>query len=366
MLGLASFLLGALVVLVLVDRVVAAQATARMDRMGTALAEMTASLGLPAVLQQDRIALGNLASRVTDFDEVIGCSLYTVDGRTLAFDGMEANDPDSKHYTAPIAVEETLAGYARVVLDRRQFRAAPGDLFLSTWPLVPGAMAVAAALLLFRLRRRSQAPAQSGVTEVGADMKFVLVANLFNQGSLRPLRAKTVLTHAMEQAVATALAHGGRAQPLPGARMLIAFDDDSATDRPFDVVCAALDFGEALAPSLPEADGPPAPSFRFGLHLCEASADEASVLESAPGVGRGTAVRPGAGRTARDQPGCLRADRTRGPSRPGHAFGALPGGPDGNDPRALQDRERRRGGRCTGQSTKPPYTVGPESRKCPI
>ena len=318
------------------------------------------------MLQQDRIALGNLASRVTDFDEVIGCSLYTVDGRTLAFDGMEANDPDSKHYTAPIAIEETLAGYARVVLDRRQFRAAPGDLFLSAWPLVPGAMAVAAALLLFRLRRRSQAPAQSGVTEVGADMKFVLVANLFNQGSLRPLRAKTVLTHAMEQAVATALAHGGRAQPLPGARMLIAFNDDSATDRPFDVVCAALDFGAALAPSLPEADGPPAPSFRFGLHLCEASADEASVLESAQVSDAVllSALAPD-GRLA-ISPGCLRACRTRGPSRPEHAFGALPGGPDGNDPRALQDREGCRGGRCTGQSTKPPYTVGPESRKCPI
>ena len=279
--GLASFLIGALIVLAFVDRVVAAQATARMDRMGTALAEMTASIGLPAVLQQDRIALGNLASRVTDFDEVIGCSLYTVDGRTLAFDGVEANDPDSKHYTAPIAVEDTLAGYARVVLDRRRFRAAPGDLFLAAWPLVPGAMAAAVALLLFRMRRRKQAPALAGMTEVGADMKFVLVANLFNQGSLRPLRAKTVLAHAMEHAVATAHAHGGRAQPLPGARMLIAFDDDSATDRPFDVVCAALDFGAALAPSLPEADGPPAPSFRFGLHLCEASADEASVLESA-------------------------------------------------------------------------------------
>ena len=281
--SLAGILAGAALALALVDALLADRARERMDRLGGTLAETTARLGLPAVLQQDRIALGNLASHIVAFDEVVGCSLYTVDGRTLAFAGEDSNDPNTGHYTAPITAEDTLAGYARVILDRRRFRVGRGDLAAAAWPIAPAAFAVAA--LLVSLRRHPGRGRPTTGTRTAPDpiqAKFVLVANLFNQGRLRPMRQKTVLTHALEHATDIAQSHGGRAWALPGARVLIAFDDRPDGARAFEVVRAALELGTALeATPPPDQDGPPAPSFRFGLHLCDAWADEAGVEESA-------------------------------------------------------------------------------------
>ena len=279
--SLAGVLAGAALALALVDALLADRARERMDRLGSTLAETTARLGLPAVLQQDRIALGNLASRIIAFDEVVGCSLYTVDGRTLAFAGEDSNDPNTGHYTAPITAEDTLAGYARVVLDRRRFRVGRGELVAAAWPIAPAGLAVAALIALLR-RRPGRASPTAGTAPDPLPAKFVLVANLFNQGRLRPMRQKTVLTHALEHATDIAQSHGGRAWALPGARVLIAFDDRPDGARAFEVVCAALELGTALeAAPPPDQDGPPTPSFRFGLHLCDAWADEAGVEESA-------------------------------------------------------------------------------------
>ena len=279
--SLAGILAGAALALALVDALLADRARERMDRLGGTLAETTARLGLPAVLQQDRIALGNLASRIIAFDEVVGCSLYTVDGRTLAFAGEDSNDPNTGHYTAPITAEDTLAGYARVVLDRRRFRVGRGELVAAAWPIAPAGLAVAALIALLLRRPRRTSPT-AGTAPDPLPAKFVLVANLFNQGRLRPMRQKTVLTHALEHARDIAQSHGGRAWALPGARVLIAFDDRPDGARAFEVVRAALELGTALeAAPPPDQDGPPTPSFRFGLHLCDAWADEAGVEESA-------------------------------------------------------------------------------------
>ena len=250
-----------------------------MDHFGGTLAETTAQLGLPSVLQQDRIALGNLVNRVVAFDEVIGCSVYTVDGRTLAFAGAAASAPGTRHYTAPIAVEDTLAGYARVVLARERFVAGPADLVVAAWPVVPAGFIVAGAIVL--LRRRALREKPPGTAAEAAKARFVLVANLFNHGSLRDLRKKTVLAQALEHALEVADAHGGRARPLPGARVLIGFEDRPDADRAFEVIAAAVAFGQTLEtpPSGASAAAPP-PSFRFGLHLGE-DAEGAGAAESA-------------------------------------------------------------------------------------
>lgn len=250
-----------------------------MDQFGSTLAETTAHLGLPSVLQQDRIALGNLVNRVVAFDEVIGCSVYTVDGRTLAFAGRAANAPGTRHYTAPIAVEDTLAGYARVVLDRDRFLPGPADLLVAAWPVLPAAFLFGAAFVLLRRRPAPEEPAP-GTAPDAAKARFVLVANLFNHGSLRDMRKKTVLAHALEHALAVAGAHRGRARPLPGARILIGFEDRPDADRAFEVIAAAVAFGQTLETPPSGGYAAPPPSFRFGLHLGE-DAEGAGAAESA-------------------------------------------------------------------------------------
>ena len=275
--SLGSFLVAALIVVGSVGRAVVDRAGARMDQFGGTLAETTAQLALPSVLQQDRIALGNLVNRIVAFDEVIGCSVYTVDGRTLAFAGEEANLPGFRHYTAPIAVEDTLAGYARVVLVRDRFMPGTADLVVAAWPVVPAAFVVAGAMVLLRRRamRGEPPPARDA-----AQARFVLVANLFNHGSLREMRKKTVLAQALEHALGVADAHGGRARTLPGARILIGFEDRPDADRAFEVIAAAVAFGQSLDTPSSGGYAAPPPSFRFGLHLGE-DAEGAGAAESA-------------------------------------------------------------------------------------
>ena len=274
-----SFLVAALIAVGLTSRAVVDHAGARMDRFGGTLAETTAQLGLPSVLQQDRIALGNLVNRVVAFDEVIGCSIYTVDGRTLAFAGREGNTPGIRHYTAPVAVEDTLAGYARVVLDRDRFMPGPADLAVAAWPVMPAALIVAGVVVLLRRRAAREKP-PPGTAAGTAQARFVLVANLFNHGSLREMRKKTVLAQALEQALRVADALGGRARTLPGARILIGFEDRPDADRAFEVIAAAVAFGQSLETPSSGGYAAPPPSFRFGLHLGE-DAEGAGAAESA-------------------------------------------------------------------------------------
>ena len=277
--SLVSCLVAALIVVAAVGRALADRAGARMDQFGATLAATTAQLGLPSVLQQDRIALGNLVNRVLAFEEVVGCSVYTVDGRTLAFAGSESNMPGTRHYTAPMAVDDTLAGYARVVLDRDRFVTGPAELLGASWPVLPAAFLLAGAVVLLRHRATRGEPAPGEAPEA-AQARFVLVANLFNHGSLRDMRKKTVLAQALDHALRIADAHGGRARPLPGARVLIGFEDRPEADRAFEVIAAAVAFGQTLQTPPSGGYAAPPPSFRFGLHLGE-DAEGAGAAESA-------------------------------------------------------------------------------------
>ncbi|MDE0349126.1 MAG: hypothetical protein OXM56_05410, partial [Gammaproteobacteria bacterium] len=210
---------------------------------------------------------------------VVGCSVYTVDGRTLAFAGSESNMPGTRHYTAPMAVDDTLAGYARVVLDRDRFVTGPAELLGASWPVLPAAFLLAGAVVLLRHRATRGEPAPGEAPEA-AQARFVLVANLFNHGSLRDMRKKTVLAQALDHALRIADAHGGRARPLPGARVLIGFEDRPEADRAFEVIAAAVAFGQTLQTPPSGGYAAPPPSFRFGLHLGE-DAEGAGAAESA-------------------------------------------------------------------------------------
>ena len=119
-----------------------------MDHFGTTMASMAAELGLPHVVQQKQLELENLAKRVVEFDGVQSCSFYTVDGRTLAFAGSDTATPQAKHYPASVTIGDSLAGFARVVLDADRFQPDALALLASTWPIWFGALA---ALLAFAL-----------------------------------------------------------------------------------------------------------------------------------------------------------------------------------------------------------------------
>ncbi len=134
-----------------------------MDRFGATTASMTAQLGLPHVVQQKRLELESLAKRIIELDGVRSCSFYTVDGRTLAFAGSATSQPNAAHYPASVTVDDSLAGFARVVLDADRFKPESLALIMSVWPIWAGALAAALALALhsaWLARAKPPAPAE--------------------------------------------------------------------------------------------------------------------------------------------------------------------------------------------------------------
>ena len=174
-LALAGVVAGTGAAVVLIGWQLNTQAEARMDHFGTTMADMAAELGLPHVVQQKQLELENLAKRVVEFDGVQSCSFYTVDGRTLAFAGSDTATPQAKHYPASVTIGDSLAGFARVVLDANRFRPEAMALFASAWPIWFGALAAVLAFALhtaWRTRPKAAAdvkPAAGGPSKAAAD-----------------------------------------------------------------------------------------------------------------------------------------------------------------------------------------------------
>lgn len=148
---------GTAAAMALIGSELSTNAAARMDRFGTTMANMAAELGRPHVVQQKQLELENLAKRIVEFDGVRSCSFYTVDGRTLAFAGNDAATRETKHYPAGVTIGDSLAGFARVVLNADDFKPDALALLASAWPIWFGALASALAFVLHGRARAAHA-----------------------------------------------------------------------------------------------------------------------------------------------------------------------------------------------------------------
>ncbi len=221
-LTLAGVLAGAGATVALMDLELSAQAQARMDRFGATTASMAAQLGLPHVVQQKRLELESLAKRIIELDGVQSCSFYTVDGRTLAFAGNATGQPDAGHYPASVTVDDSLAGFARVVLDANRFKPESLALIASVWPIWAGALAAALALALhsaWLARPKPPAPAEPATpTPSTADASVQGTANAVPAFAAK---AATPATEGMSDARA--------AEGMPDASIAATERDASAT-----------------------------------------------------------------------------------------------------------------------------------------
>ena len=125
---IGGFLAASAVIFGLVDYVLERRADVGMDRFGDALGALAAELAVEPMLRPNPVAFSNFGHRMTAFDEVVGFSLYAVDDRVLVFAGRDASEPGTVHYTHAVTADDTVVGYARVVLDRERFRPSVAEL----------------------------------------------------------------------------------------------------------------------------------------------------------------------------------------------------------------------------------------------
>ena len=279
--AIGGFLAASAVIIVLVDYVLERRADVRMDRFGDALGALAAELAVQPMLRPNPVAFSNLGHSMTAFDEVVGFSVYAVDDRVLVFAGRDANDAGTEHYTRAVTADDTVVGYARVVLDRERFRPSVAELISVSAPFWLLALVATVALITFGRRMALAANARDEPgdrDEVRA--AFVLVINLFDQKNDQREEKGAVLGPALERADQLANIYGGNAEPLRGTGILVVFDDTGSSDRCFEVLCAALLTARVIELTNFRRAARSRPTFRFGLHRCDERSPDMTVEES--------------------------------------------------------------------------------------
>ena len=278
--AIGGFLAASAVTIVLVDYVLERRADVRMDRFSDALGALAAELAVQPMLRPNPVAFSNLGHRMTAFDEVVGFSLYTVDDRVLVFAGRDANDAGTEHYTRAVTADDTVAGYARVVLDRERFRPSVAELISVSAPFWLLALAASIGLVVVGRRMALSSNARAAGRARGeVRAAFVLVINLFDQNVQREEKG-AVLGLALERADQLANIYGGNAEPLPSTGILLVFDDTGSSDRCFEVICAALLTARVIELTNFRRAARSRPTFRFGLHRCGEPGADVTVGES--------------------------------------------------------------------------------------
>ena len=276
-----GFLAASSVTVLLIDYVLERRAVARMDHFGNALGSLAAELAADLMLRPNPVAFSNLGHRMTAFDEVVGFSLYTVDDRVLVFSGRDARDPGTVHHTHPVAADDTVVAYVRVVLDRERFRPSVAELLSVSVPFWLLALAATIGLVVVFRRTARTSKARDGDGEnIESGAAFLLVMNLFDQRSMPREEQGAVLGLALERADQLANIYGGKAEPLPGTGILMVFDDTGGGDRWFEVICAALLAARVIELTNFRRAASSRPTFRFGLHRCDEPGPKVTVEES--------------------------------------------------------------------------------------
>jgi hypothetical protein len=240
-----------------------------LDEYGQILAEQVARLSVDSFVKQDTIYLNVLAERVSAATSVTNVVIFAVDGQQLAAYG-EFDLADLLVYNAPILLEDSVVGYARISLPHNALQAQ------RRLPWIPQILALLATLCLiwWLTQPAASQPPQLQSSEAGHRDKelFLLVVNLFNQLDLDAVERETVLRECERGIAAVAELYDAEWGTMIGTGFLLVFDANG-DDRGFEAACAALVLANLFAQI--ETRG----QFRFSLQ-----AEALSYANSAPGA----------------------------------------------------------------------------------
>jgi hypothetical protein len=241
--------------------------------LGEGLAAGLAGLAAQPLANRDRIALGILANRLVELDQIGGITVYSVEDEMLAISG---DAQRGERITAPITQDSNVIGYVHVrLLDS----SASGDGY--GWPGLGIALLIPVALyalwqipwMRLRLTDPQRRPESETIIEVAEPIPAeplahgLIALNLFNQLTLKPQLRERELAHARALAESVADLYGASVESLPGTGILLHFDGSADQERPFQVICAAYLLASVLAAA--ESHG----QYRLGLHTVTLPAD---------------------------------------------------------------------------------------------
>ena len=266
-----------------------------MDRFGSQMADDLAYLAVEPMMRPDRIRLGLLAKRMVERSEVRSVEMYSVDGTELVVEGNPR--PESPTYLSEVAIQNTVAGHVRVMLNADQYQPATATLLGRSWWLLAAGFVIVVGVaygygrLSTRERRTAMATRPLG-DESDSSRFFVLVATMFPHSDGDADVSAKALHRGMAIAERVANLYAAEAVPWRHTGLAVIFPASTSGDRGFEVVCAGLLLQRLLAAPhhgdestgathpVPE---PPSSPFRLGLDLVTGDwvDDQSAVVETA-------------------------------------------------------------------------------------
>ena len=208
------------------------------DRFGSALSRTLAHSSAGLILNQERIALSVIANQVSQYDEVEGVVFYTASNEIIVLSGATEA---SENFVASANLDDTLAGYVKIYLDREAF--APPARTLS-WLLSILCLGVAPFLSLGMLQlsaRGNRSLPIVSVPEPPAAKKqssFCLTINLYNQLALGRQARQGAIADAITLAQELCAIHPGIFVEVPERGVIILLEPKNVTSA--QAICASF------------------------------------------------------------------------------------------------------------------------------
>ncbi len=267
-----------------------------MDRFGSQMADDLAYLAVEPMMRPDRIRLGLLAKRMVERPEVRSVEMYSVDGTELVVEGNPR--PESPTYLSEVAIQNTVAGHVRVMLNEDQYQPATAALLGQSWWLLAAGFVIVVGVAygygrLSTRERRTAVAARPQGDEPEPSRFFVLVATMFPHGDGDADVSANQLHRGLAIAERVANLYAAEAVPWRHTGLAVIFPASTSGDRGFEVVCAGLLLQRLLGAPHHGGESPddtthPVPEplsspFRLGLDLVTGDwvDDQSAVVETA-------------------------------------------------------------------------------------
>lgn len=209
-----------------------------MSRYGEALSQTLAHSNAGLLMNQERIELAVIANQVVRYDEVSGVVFYSANNEIVALSGGTDAGP---HFTAPATLDDTITGYASVVLEREAFAppARPWS-WLLTLLAMGSAPFLSLGILQLSARGNRSLPIVSVPEPAAAtpQASFCLTINLHNQIALSKAQRAAAVADAMTMAGEVCAIHHGIAVQIPERGVLMLFDQQAVNAG--HAVCASF------------------------------------------------------------------------------------------------------------------------------
>ncbi|MBB3167012.1 hypothetical protein [Simiduia aestuariiviva] len=211
------------------------------QRYGQAMANMAAEQAESAMLNQDRVSLTALLADLTKNLDVDGATVHDVENRLLVQSG-HTTHPNSLYFSAPIVLQDSVAGYVTVTVSANNARANRNRLY-GRLALTLAALLALTAIASALYRSPVQPAPTAAPAVVGPQRKVTLTLDLLNleqlHTELNGEAFKQLLERFERQLQGVIALYGGESLGLQDHRLTLTFCEEERTDASFNAICSA-------------------------------------------------------------------------------------------------------------------------------